>query len=60
MPFFPELCVMLKKLSLKYQLYVCGNFFSQALILEKIAIPGQPSMNEKVQKTGDCPIIIIL
>ncbi|OPX34792.1 MAG: hypothetical protein B1H11_10160 [Desulfobacteraceae bacterium 4484_190.1] len=26
---FPKLCVMLKKLSSKYQLYVCGNFLSK-------------------------------
>jgi len=39
---FPELCVILKKLSSEYQLYTCGNFFSYALILKKIAILGQP------------------
>ena len=26
---FSKLCVMLKKLSSKYQLYVCGNFLSK-------------------------------
>ena len=26
---FAKLCVMLKKLSSKYQLYVCGNFLSK-------------------------------
>ena len=39
---FPTLCVILHKLSSKYQLSVCGNFFEQALILEKSAVLGQP------------------
>ena len=44
MPFPPKLCVMRQKISpevsdlarLRYRPYACGNFFSQALTLEKI------------------------
>jgi len=59
---FPKLCVMLKKLSsevnelarLRYQLYVCGNFFKQALILEKIAIPGKPHRGMNIVESRAC------
>jgi len=33
---FPKLCVMLKKLSSKYQLYVCGNFLSKPWFWKKL------------------------
>ncbi|OPX34260.1 MAG: hypothetical protein B1H11_11210 [Desulfobacteraceae bacterium 4484_190.1] len=33
---FPKLCVMLKKLSSKYQLYVCGNFLSKPRFWKKL------------------------
>jgi len=52
---FPKLCVMLKKLSSKYQLYVCGNFFEQALILKKIAIIGQPPKVQQRHETTGTP-----
>ncbi len=42
MPFFPNSASCPKKLSSEYQLYACGNFFGHSLILEKIAILGQP------------------
>jgi len=35
MVFLPNIFVTLKKLSLEYQPYACGDFFSQALILNK-------------------------
>ena len=42
MPFSPNSLSCPKKLSSEYQLYACGNFSRHSLILEKIAILGQP------------------
>jgi hypothetical protein len=51
MPFPPNSSSCPKKLSSEYQLYApqghllrgaCGNFFGHSLILDKIAILGQP------------------
>jgi hypothetical protein len=42
MPFPPNSSSCPKKLSSEYQLYACGNFFGLSLILDKIAILGQP------------------
>ena len=42
MPFSPNSSSCSKKLSSEYQPYACGNFSGHSLILEKIAILGQP------------------
>ena len=55
---FPKPCVMLKKLSSEYQPYACGNFFSQSLILEKIAILGQPPGPIALRLKNDLDILL--
>ena len=42
MPFSPNSLSCPTKLSSEYKLYACGNFSGHSLILEKIAILGQP------------------
>ena len=55
MPFFQNSALCEKNylrrqglVRLRYQLYACVNFFSRALILEKIAILGQPPMENNM------------
>ena len=59
MPFFPNFALCSKKISSKYKLYVCGNFFLQALILEKIAIPGQPPGGRDLREPQACERLTI-